>query len=156
MNKTEYIAFHKQFCQDMVEITQKKNADYTGGAENPFANFLGIGNLVSTPNAIEIGFLTRMSDKIARIGSYVSQGTLQVKDESVQDTLKDLANYCALFSGYLESQKTPTKTAGQIAEDKAAQCIAMTQAVNKTLGELGLVPKFLEIKDENNYPTIAP
>lgn len=106
MTKTDYIEFHNKFCEDMVRITQAKNSDYTGGSDDPFANFLGISHLVDAPNVVEIGFLTRMSDKMARIGSYISKGTLEVKDESVMDTLKDLANYSALFAGYLESKKS--------------------------------------------------
>lgn len=105
MTKENYIAFHKAFCEDMVTITKMKNADYTGGSNDPFANFKGIGHLVDAPNVIEIGFLTRISDKVARIGSFISKGTLEVKDESVMDTLKDLANYSALFAGYLQSKK---------------------------------------------------
>jgi hypothetical protein len=48
-----------------------------------------------------------MMDKISRIASFIKKGTLEVKDESVKDTLMDLANYCILFAGYLESKKTP-------------------------------------------------
>lgn len=105
MTKGDYLLFHQNFCQDMVTITKAKNSDYTGGSEDPFANFLGISQLVKLPGVVEIGFLTRMSDKMARIGSFITKGTLEVKDESVMDTLKDLANYSALFAGYLESKK---------------------------------------------------
>jgi hypothetical protein len=105
LTKAEYLSFHKDFCDDMIKITAQKNADYTGGNSDPFANFKSIGTLVDVPGVIEIGFLTRMSDKMARIGSFVKNGTLAVKDESVMDTLKDLANYSALFAGYLESNK---------------------------------------------------
>ncbi len=87
----------------MIEITKKKNADYAGSGDDPFSNFRQIGGLVQIPNVIEIGFLTRMSDKFSRIGSFISNGTLQVKEESVEDTLLDLANYCLLFAGYIRS-----------------------------------------------------
>ena len=89
----------------MTEITRAKNSDYCGLSDDPFANFKQIGGLVQTPNVVEIGFLTRMSDKMARIGSFVAKGTLEVKDESVLDTLCDLANYSILFAGYLKSKK---------------------------------------------------
>lgn len=52
----------------------------------------------------EIGFLTRMMDKMKRISSFVHNGKLQVKDESVTDTLQDLANYSALMAGYIKSK----------------------------------------------------
>ena len=105
MTKDEYMVFHKECCDKMVEITRAKNADYTGGSGDPFANFQQIGNLIQLPSVVEIGFLTRMSDKFSRIGSFVTKGKLQVKDEGVADSLLDLANYCILFAGYLKSKE---------------------------------------------------
>lgn len=102
MNKSEYFDFAKVFFNDCIEISKKKNADYTGGNDNPFSNFTSVEGLgIKT----EQGFLTRMMDKMARIGSYISKGELQVKDESVKDTLRDLANYSCLLAGYIESKK---------------------------------------------------
>lgn len=105
MTKKEYVEFHEAACARMVAITKTKNADYAGAGDDPFANFRQIGALIQTPGVIEIGFLTRMSDKMSRIGSFIANGTLAVKDESVEDTLLDLANYCILFAGYLRSKK---------------------------------------------------
>jgi hypothetical protein len=82
---------------------KKKNADYTGFKDdNPFANFEAVEAFGLNT---EIGFLTRMTDKMARIASFVRNGELKVKDESVQDTLLDLANYSMLFAAYLKSKK---------------------------------------------------
>lgn len=108
MTKEEYLKFHADACEKMILITQSKNSDYTGGSKDPFSNFVQIGGLISAEKVVEIGFVTRMSDKLSRIGSFVSKGTLQVKSESVEDTLLDLANYCILFAGYLKS-KTPIR-----------------------------------------------
>lgn len=106
MNKAEYLNFHKQFCERMMQITERKNADYSGAGDDPFNNFRHIGNMVHVPNVdmVAAGFLTRMSDKFSRIGSFIAKGELQVKDESVEDSLLDLANYAALFSGYLRER----------------------------------------------------
>lgn len=102
MDKKQYFEFAQAFFNECIEISRKKNADYTGGNDNPFSNFTSVENLgIKT----EQGFLTRMMDKMARIGSYVSKGELQVKDESVKDTLRDLANYSCLLAGYIESKK---------------------------------------------------
>ena len=103
MTKEKYFRFHKKFCDDMISITKKKNADYTGNNKDPFANFTTVERIGIC--STEQGFLTRMSDKLCRINSFAQKGELLVKDESVQDTLHDLANYCALMSGYIESQK---------------------------------------------------
>lgn len=101
--KAGYLAYHAHFCESMKAITVAKNADYTGIGDDPFANFslvevLGITDTVR-------GFLVRMSDKLSRITSFAQKGVLEVKDESIEDTLKDLANYCILLSAYIKSQK---------------------------------------------------
>jgi hypothetical protein len=102
MTKEDYFKFAQDFFQSCIEISKRKNADYTGVSQDPFANFKSVESLgIST----ESGFLTRMMDKMARIGSFASNGSLQVKDESVTDTLRDLANYACLLAGYIESKK---------------------------------------------------
>lgn len=105
MTREEYIKFHRECCDKMVAITAQKNADYSGGSptDNAFANFTGIEALGVTTT--EVGFLTRMYDKFSRISTFVKKGVLQVKDESIEDTLLDLANYCILFAGYIRGKK---------------------------------------------------
>ena len=103
MDKKQYFEYAENFFSDCVEISKAKNADYTGDDSDPFANF---SNTKATGGAtVEQGFLVRMNDKMMRISSFVKKGQLQVKDESVKDTLQDLANYCCLMAGYIESQK---------------------------------------------------
>lgn len=106
MTKEEYMKFHADCCQKMIDVTKAKNADYTGGSSDPFANFRQVGNFVQSPGVVEIGFFTRMSDKFSRIGSFITKGVLMVKDESIEDTLIDLANYCILFAGYIRSSRS--------------------------------------------------
>lgn len=101
MTKQNYFDFAESFFAECLATSQKKNSDYTGGSEDPFANFKSVESL-GIPT--EIGFLTRMMDKMKRISSFVEQGTLQVKDESVTDTLQDLANYACLMAGYIKSK----------------------------------------------------
>lgn len=115
MNKQEYLTFHRQFCDDMILITKKKNADYSGSGDDPFNNFRHIGNLVQVKDIdiVAVGFLTRMSDKMGRIGSFISNGELQVKDESIKDTLADMANYSILFAGYLQDLNEKLRAAEQ-------------------------------------------
>lgn len=111
MTSKEYIEFHKNFCSRMVDITARKNADYAGSGADAFNNFRHIGNMVQVQGVdmVAVGFLTRMSDKFSRIGSFIAKGELQVKDESVEDSLLDLANYSALFAGYLRDKKLNEK-----------------------------------------------
>lgn len=106
MNKAEYIKFHARACEKMIEITKRKNADYTGASDDPFHNFRQIEGVIGgVSNVCEIGFLTRMSDKMSRIGSFVAKGKLEVLDESVDDTLLDLANYCILMLGFITEKR---------------------------------------------------
>lgn len=102
MNQQQYLEFHRQCCDKMIKITEAKNSDYAGG-DDAFANFTGVEKLGFA--STEQGFLTRMYDKFSRISSFVSKGELMVKDESVEDTLLDLANYSILFMGYIESKR---------------------------------------------------
>lgn len=100
MTKKEYFEFAEKFFGDCIEISRKKNADYTGGNDDPFSNFKSVEALgIST----EHGFLTRMMDKMKRVASFVETGQLLVKDESVLDTLQDLANYACLMAGHIKS-----------------------------------------------------
>lgn len=88
----------KDLLDQMWTIRQNKRADYNiEGETDP--NWLDIENFqlsrlfgVSPP----IGILIRMSDKITRVASFVRKGFCAVKDESVEDTLLDLANYSLL------------------------------------------------------------
>lgn len=101
MTKTSYFSFSEEFFGKCVRIARKKNSDYTGITDDPFSNFTSVEVLgIKT----EQGFLTRMMDKMKRISSFVENGTLEVNDESVTDTLQDLANYACLMAAYLKSK----------------------------------------------------
>jgi hypothetical protein len=104
MTRQEYLDFQAKTFNRMMEITKKKNADYSAGSDDPFFNFTRVEALGIAKT--EQGFLTRMIDKVARITSFVKKGSFQVEDESVQDSLMDLANYSVLLMGYLESKKS--------------------------------------------------
>ncbi|MCC6809958.1 MAG: DUF1599 domain-containing protein [Deltaproteobacteria bacterium] len=97
----------REKTQKMVEVCEAKNADYAGATSDPFANFTRVESLGICKT--EVGFLTRMTDKLCRIASFAAKGTLAVKDESVEDTLLDLANYCLLFGAYLAEKKRGVK-----------------------------------------------
>lgn len=103
MNRSDLLTYFQEKTKLMIDTMQTKNADYTGQGDDPFTNFSHVEALGIAPT--EIGFLTRMTDKLCRIVSFVKKGTLQVKDESVEDTLIDLANYCLLFAAYIKSKK---------------------------------------------------
>lgn len=75
---------HAGICGELTSIYRKKNADYG----DSFSRAVEKYGLVSA--------LTRISDKFNRLESLILHQTQEVKDESVQDTLLDLANYCIM------------------------------------------------------------
>lgn len=74
----------KQLTQQMFETFKKKNADYGDSTTQTFEEF----GLTS--------YAVRLSDKLNRIKTFCKKGKLEVEDEGVIDTLKDMANYCLL------------------------------------------------------------
>lgn len=78
---------HNQFLEDIKaisdeiqELLNRKNSDY------------GDDNLVKYG---ELGIIIRMSDKLARLENLrTNKIDSKVDDETVEDTLKDLAGYC--------------------------------------------------------------
>lgn len=108
MNSKEFIEFHAQFCKSMNDIVKAKNQDYSGGGDSyAFNNFTMVEKMGIS--STEQGFLTRMTDKLMRISNLVNNGSAAVKDEAIEDTLADLANYSILMIGYLKSKKGESK-----------------------------------------------
>jgi hypothetical protein len=107
MTKQEYLDFFVAFTERMRDLTRKKNDDYSAGLD-PFANFTRVEALGIC--STEQGFLTRMTDKMSRICSFVQRGELSVKEESVTDTLMDLAVYSILMAAFLHDKKTKAAT----------------------------------------------
>jgi hypothetical protein len=109
----DLISFTEEFYNHNISIMRRKNADYTAKSDDPFANFTALNRVSGIPGCTEIGFLNRMQDKFMRLCAFVKSGSLEVKDESVIDTLADLANYSAIFAAYLHNKSIETGQAGQ-------------------------------------------
>lgn len=94
--REKYLRLFKEYTSTMFEITSKKNNDY-GGVEDPFKNFREFGSY---------GIVVRMGDKWARIKTaLVEKRALQVVDETINDTILDLANYCVILLCYRKMNK---------------------------------------------------
>lgn len=108
MTRNQYLQLFKKLTNKMFDVTRRKNADYTKGVaeDDPFANFRQVEKMGIC--SAEVGILTRMSDKFARVMSWVKNGKLEVADEGVEDTLLDLAIYSLLLLGYIISKKAAT------------------------------------------------
>ena len=78
------LCLHKDFCDTLNIIYRQKNHDYG----DSFAKVLSV-----VPNAI----LVRLMDKLERLKTLLGKGEqAQVVDESIYDTLIDMANYCIM------------------------------------------------------------
>ena len=102
MTREQYLVEFEQLTAKMLEITKKKNQDYTGDDSSPFKNFTMVETMGFA--STEQGFMTRITDKVMRVSSFVRHGILKVADEKVEDTLLDLATYSLLFICYLKSK----------------------------------------------------
>lgn len=96
--REKLLKLHGELTKKAHELMVVKNHDYAA-SDDPFRNFRTFG---------ELGILVRMSDKVARLHSFVENKTLAVKDESVLDSCLDLINYSVLFIGYLEDGNKTT------------------------------------------------
>ena len=83
MNRIE---MHKEICKELNEIYKKKNRDYGNSFGETFEK-LGI-----------ISAVTRITDKYNRLVSLATKPEEErmVKDESINDTLLDMANYAIM------------------------------------------------------------
>ena len=57
----------------------------------------GPRNISQAPGGPENGLRVRMWDKIARLNHILDNPSVDTNDESLEDTLTDLLNYCAIF-----------------------------------------------------------
>lgn len=81
MNKIE---LHKDLCDKMHKLYINKNSDYGDSVHQTFQKY----GLVS--------FLVRIEDKLNRVKSLSEKDSYSVKDEKIEDTLLDLANYALI------------------------------------------------------------
>jgi len=72
----------------MGKIFDAKNKDYSNG--NLYKNFFESERIKISPSK---GVILRMLDKVSRICNLINKERFEVKDESIEDTLLDLANY---------------------------------------------------------------
>lgn len=88
MTEAEYQkreSIHKQLLDDMHDLYIRKNRDYGSSVTDTYEKF----GLTS--------FLVRLSDKLNRVTNLtLNNKDNLVKDEKIQDTLMDLANYSIL------------------------------------------------------------
>ena len=78
------VARHCEICQKLNQVYKAKNHDYGDSFGDTYKK-LGI-----------ISAVTRLSDKMNRLMSLAVSHNAQVKDERIEDTLLDMANYAIM------------------------------------------------------------
>lgn len=78
------VEIHKALCEELNRIYEKKNHDY---GDSFHQTFLEEG--MAMPRI-------RLSDKLSRFKALTKAGGQEVNDESIRDTLLDLANYALM------------------------------------------------------------
>ena len=85
---------HAKICEELTQIYSNKNQDYG----DSFAIVRA-----KVPDAIRV----RLWDKMLRLDNLLSGADALVQSETIEDTLKDMANYCLmeLIERQLEKEK---------------------------------------------------
>ena len=86
----------EQITDEMFDLYKRKNADYGNSVAKTFDEY----GLVS--------FLVRIEDKLNRVSTLTKKSSTeqQVKDEKIEDTLLDLANYSIMALIELDRAKS--------------------------------------------------
>lgn len=105
MNRETHLKLLEEKMAKNLDVAKRKNSDYCGKNEDddPFKNFRLANTLSSGRVSVEDSIFTRLTDKVARVGTLLGQDA-QVVDESIQDALGDLSNYALILSNYLDSK----------------------------------------------------
>ena len=88
-----YIHPFQEITNGLYETYCKKNRDYGNSFEQSLNKFG------------EISALIRISDKYNRLCSLITNKEQEVKDESIDDTILDMANYLIMWQMYRKSKK---------------------------------------------------
>lgn len=110
MTKGDLLRMHGELTSEALVLMEKKNSDYAHGSD-PFKNFRRHGQL---------GVLVRLSDKLARLETFVERGSFEVKDESFRDTCVDALNYVVILYALAQEARASEASSPEVsgAEDQ--------------------------------------
>lgn len=103
MNKQEQEQFFTEFSQKQKDILLKKGDDYSG--EDRLSNFKFAGQICGI--SAQKNCLSLIATKVARLGQLTDSKT--PKNESLEDSLLDLANYAILMAMIIKDKENDTK-----------------------------------------------
>lgn len=95
--RDENVKRHYEICTELNDLYDRKNHDY-GNSFGETYKKLGI-----------ISAVTRITDKYNRLVSLCTKEQ-RVADETIEDTLRDMANYAIMTLIEMEKEKRSTKS----------------------------------------------
>ena len=108
-DKDWWESFRYAECDLILNLTGKKNSDYTGGnsSPNPFANFDQAEEFGVDPVT---GVNVRMADKFQRAKALCKDGklTLDETGDTADDIYRDIIGYSLIILGMLARQRDDT------------------------------------------------
>lgn len=115
----------------LVEIYAKKNHDY-GDCFNEACNELGVGYAFS-----------RIYDKTKRFQTLAksimnNSASVEIKEETIEDTIMDLANYCMMYLAWNNSRKCIINPVKEF-DDAVDNCVYIDIKTNLNNGVVKLV-----------------
>ena len=99
MTRKELTTHFSDMVQKMEDVLVSKNDDYAN--IDALSNFKTVGAITGT--STEIACLNLIATKVARLGVLLNSGKAP-NNESIQDTVLDMANYCVLLSAILSEK----------------------------------------------------
>lgn len=99
----------EEITNAMFDLYKRKNADYGNSVAKTFDEY----GLVS--------FLVRIEDKLNRVATLTKKSTTeqQIKDEKIEDTLLDLANYSIM--ALIELDRVKSEQAKEMSSEDEAR-----------------------------------
>ena len=84
MTRDEKVCMHSEICEELNVLYERKNHDYGDSFGKSYAEYG-----MAMP-------CIRLEDKLNRLKALTRNGNQRVSDESIEDTLLDLANYAIM------------------------------------------------------------
>lgn len=103
MDQKTFLTRFQSILNEMFILVKKKNSDYASPYD-AFLTFRSVEELDIT--SVEIGLLTRMTDKLTRIGQLIKR---DAENEPLEDSLIDLAVYCLILMVWLGQKNERTE-----------------------------------------------
>ena len=81
----DFMKLYSEIVEGMKETCIAKNKDYGTSVQDTYEKFG------------DVSYQVRLTDKWNRINTLLEKGKAEVKDESIDDTILDMANYLLLW-----------------------------------------------------------